>query len=83
MFEKIPFSLDALKANPMLHVQTRNGTPVDLVEQQLRNSNQPIVGIVRYADEEEECEDEVMTWSMDGHFFSNKQISVLDLVLTL
>ena len=83
MFEKIPFSLDALKANPLLHVQTRNGTPVDLIEQQLRNSNQPIVGIARFSDEEEGCEDEVMTWSMDGCFLSSRQISVLDLVLTL
>lgn len=77
----IPFSLEALKANPHLHVKTKSGTPVELFDRQIR-ADQPLVGILLNR-EEDGWEEEVELWHLDGSFSYDHKPCSLDLVLAL
>lgn len=82
MIGKTPFNAEMLKANPHLHVETRSGVIVDIIEQRLRGAKRPIVGILREFDEY--GEDEVETWNADGSYsWNGDKETGLDLFLTL
>lgn len=81
MKPSIPFSLEGLHANPLLHVETRSGIVVDLIDRRLR-ADQPLIGILRNMEEDNQDE-EVELWHLDGSYSLDHKPCSLDLVLTM